>query len=241
MGNPDHVDPSRLPNFRWAEDAHWVSRSTRIAINYDYRLVIDNLMDLSHIGYVHRTTIGTANDGEHATVETLTSEDHVTVRRWLVNQPPAATYAKKLRTSRKFVRWQLIEFRAPCYLRTFKGIGSGIYGTPGFGFDSVDVDPPGGITVSRGCTSATPETAASTHYFMVHSYYQENDEKLVETIWHDAVETLHQDKVILELTQRNMERLPDAPMISIKVDEGPSKARRLMRMALAESSRATRG
>ncbi len=237
MGNPDRADLALLPDWHWAEDDAWTSLHGAFHIDCHYMLSIDNLMDLSHIGYVHKTTIGSASDGEMAQVNTLSQNDRVTVRRWVPDQPPSPTYRKKLGSADPIDRWQLIEFQPPCYIRTFKGLGHRIHGKPGYDFTSADSDPPeGALSVSRGNTCVTPETDASCHYFTVHCHYRETDKDMLDMIWRQTVETLNQDIEILKLTQENMETKPDASMVFIHVDEGVEKARQLARLAARQTS-----
>lgn len=239
MGNVDQAMQTELPNWQWAEDPEWTSIQGRFHIRCSYLLAIDNLMDLSHIGYVHKTTIGTANDGELAEIETIDADSRVTVRRWLENQPPAPSYAKKLGSNRTIDRWQLIEFQPPCYIRTFKGMGSQVHGTDGYLFDTVDTAPPeGALAISRGNTCITPETDSTCHYFTVHCHHRQTDRKALDYIWGQTVETLQQDVEILEATQENMELDPGARMTFIHVDTGVEKARQLARLAIKAETQA---
>ena len=231
-GNPELADPALMPDWRWAEDAEWSSIAGSFRIGCNFMVSMDNLMDLSHIGYVHKTTIGTASDGERAEIETIANPDRVTVRRWLEKQPPPPSYRRSLGRDTPVDRWQIIEFRPPCYVRTFKGLGENVRGKPGYDFDSADSDPPeGALAISRGNTCITPETESSCHYFTVHCHYRQFDKQALAAIWDSTVETLKQDIEILELTQKNMELAPDASMVYIQVDEGVEKARQVARMS----------
>lgn len=233
MGDPDKADSARLPDWRWAEDDEWTATRGVFHIKCHYMLSVDNLMDLSHVGYVHKTTIGSTSDGEHAKVDTISGPERVTVRRWLEKQKPPPSYAKKLGSEAPVDRWQVMEFQPPCYLRSFKGMGTDVCGTPDYDFDSADAEPPQtALIMSRGNTCITPETDRSCHYFTVHCQYRQTDEKMLAFIWEQTVETLNQDVEILELTQQNMELDPEARMVFIHVDEGVEKARQLVRMAI---------
>lgn len=231
-GDKDGADPAKLPDWRWSEDPGWTSRAGSFHIPCHYMLSVDNLMDLSHVGYVHKTTIGSAQDGEEAIVDTFTEAGHVTVRRWTKNRRPPPAYRDKLGMDERVDRWQMIEFRAPCYVRTFKGMGLNVFGATGYHFSSVEADAPSGaLTVSRGHTCITPETETSCHYFTVHSHRGELSAERMDGIWKATVETLEQDIDILARTQDNIALNPNADMVFIAVDEGVEKARQLARMA----------
>ena len=59
MGDPALADPDKAPDFHWNSDPPWVGEGgTFYSLQCDYRLVIDNLMDLTHETYVHVGSIG---------------------------------------------------------------------------------------------------------------------------------------------------------------------------------------
>ena len=57
-GDPNQVDPSKMPVFEWFENPDWAYGGGMYHIDCDYRLMIDNLMDLTHETYVHASSIG---------------------------------------------------------------------------------------------------------------------------------------------------------------------------------------
>ena len=57
-GDPAAADPAVLPDFHWNDGAEWKGEGgTFYSLECDYRLVIDNLMDLTHETYVHSDSI----------------------------------------------------------------------------------------------------------------------------------------------------------------------------------------
>ncbi len=238
-GEESEADESSVPDWRWVEDDGWTTKGGYFNIPCHYMMSVDNLMDLSHVGYVHKTTIGSALDGEEAEIDTFATDEHVTVRRWTRNRPPPPAYAAKYGIEGQVDRWQIIEFRAPCHMRTFKGMGPDMYGADGFEFISAEADAPDHAkTVSRGNTCITPETETSCHYFTMHCYRGHLDEEQLNQIWDSTVETLNQDVVILTQTQENIGYNPDADLVFIHVDEGVEKARQLARMAVKKEQEA---
>jgi vanillate O-demethylase monooxygenase subunit len=57
-GNPALADPAKLHHLAWADHPEWAYGGGLFHIGCDYRLMIDNLMDLTHETYVHATSIG---------------------------------------------------------------------------------------------------------------------------------------------------------------------------------------
>ena len=51
--------PRRVPDFHWNDGTEWVGDGgTFVSLKCDWRLVVDNLMDLTHETYVHSDSIG---------------------------------------------------------------------------------------------------------------------------------------------------------------------------------------
>ena len=58
-GDPALADPAKMPDFHWNDGTDWVGEGgTFYKLGCDYRLVVDNLMDLTHETYVHVGSIG---------------------------------------------------------------------------------------------------------------------------------------------------------------------------------------
>lgn len=52
---PDGISPSHIP---WLEDAGWSGSHGRMEIDANYMLLKENVLDLTHFGYLHRSTFG---------------------------------------------------------------------------------------------------------------------------------------------------------------------------------------
>ncbi len=96
LGDPELADPDRIPDILSpATDPGWAGDGELLHLECDYRLVLDNLMDLTHETYVHGTSIGQASVAESPfTVEH--TEDTVTVTRWMYGIDPPAAFLPEL-------------------------------------------------------------------------------------------------------------------------------------------------
>lgn len=52
------ADEAKLPTLEWADHPEWSYGGGLFHIQCDYRLMVDNLMDLTHETYVHSSSIG---------------------------------------------------------------------------------------------------------------------------------------------------------------------------------------
>jgi len=60
MGKADRADVGRIVDYSWmANKDQYATAYGYLKINADYRLMIDNLMDLAHAEYIHPDTVGT--------------------------------------------------------------------------------------------------------------------------------------------------------------------------------------
>ena len=88
MGDAAQADEALIPDWWWVDDPGWGHNPgafLHIACNYE--LITDNLLDLSHLGYVHQRTLG--NDAiVEFPVKTERREDGVRMSRWIQDRPP---------------------------------------------------------------------------------------------------------------------------------------------------------
>ncbi|HSV46292.1 MAG TPA: aromatic ring-hydroxylating dioxygenase subunit alpha, partial [Ramlibacter sp.] len=123
MGEPERADASQIVSHPFHEDPDWVWIKDCYRVEANYQLITDNLMDLTHVGYVHGRTIGgTPQAHSEALATTTGTERGVRVERWMLDSlpPPAYTVAHTFGTER-VDRWMEIEFFAPCVVRIHTG------------------------------------------------------------------------------------------------------------------------
>lgn len=160
MGEPDAADPALIPDFGRL-DAPEVG-ITRIQLKPDchVQLVIDNLLDLSHLAYVHSTTTGNAAIAEAAVVKTERVGDVVQIKRWVRDVEPAPTFVQFGGYNGRVNLWQISEFRPPSYVRV--SYGSAPADRPMPEGDDIWSHGDWGFAVFHGLT---PETERTTHQF----------------------------------------------------------------------------
>ena len=88
------ADKDAIPDFSRVEDPAFAATGTTNVVKANFELINDNLMDLSHVGYVHGSTIGTTEMGGKAQMKTERTEKGVRVTRWVFDCPPPPTYVK---------------------------------------------------------------------------------------------------------------------------------------------------
>ncbi len=91
MGEADKADAALIPDYHWNDDPDWLSIGDMFHVRGSYRLLVDNLLDLSHVQYVHGSTLGTEAVVEFP-VEVRREADTVHVDRWITDGPARLRY-----------------------------------------------------------------------------------------------------------------------------------------------------
>jgi phenylpropionate dioxygenase-like ring-hydroxylating dioxygenase large terminal subunit len=216
MGEAEKADPSLIPRWWWAEHPDWAfTRPDRVRLACNYQLISDNVIDVTHLAYVHAGTIGALSITEFpATVER--EERLVRLTRWIRDRPPPPLYKKAGGFPGNVDRWQIVEHQPPCFSVNFAGCQDAER--------RIDL---------MALSAPTPETERTTHYFygFVRNFGLKDPE--TENICaRDMVRVFHEDIPVLEAQQRALDLRPGAPAIDIKVDAAPMAARRMLQAML---------
>lgn len=245
MGDAAQADPRQIPDFRWLDHPDWGCKGTYYHVQCDYQLIIDNLLDLTHLAFVHETTLGNTAVVEAAEVSAKGGTDDVTVVRWMLDNPPPPTYSKMMKGyGGNIDRWQIIHWAPPGNIRLFTGAApsAASEGRTREKFDALmSPTPPGGIGM-RNLDALTPESETSTHYFWAQAHdFEPHNAAVTDAFFKQIDIAFRQDWELFEVQQRSIARRPDAPSVSIAVDKGPQMARRLIaRLLEREKSAASK-
>ena len=233
-GDPVLADPAKMPDFHWNDGTQWVGEGgTFYSLKCDYRLVIDNLMDLTHETYVHAGSIG-----HDAITDTPFDVTHAgttaTVTRWMIDIEPPPYWAKQLGKPGNVDRWQIIYFQAPAVI--VGDVGVALTGT-----GAREGDRSQGVT-GAFLAAITPETETSCHYhWNFVRTFRTDDQELTRALQlahvNDGQGVYDQDHVVLEAQQKAIERNPRLPFYNLNIDAGALWARRMIdRLLAAEGS-----
>ena len=221
MGDPAMADEALIPEIWRNEHPDWaVVVGEPLYMKGDYRLVADNLLDPSHVSFVHRSTLGTDVVAKIPQIATQDG-DTVCVTRWILDSPAAPVYAKLGKFDGNVDRWQIMTFTAPSMVEV--DMGSCVAGT-----GAQQGDRTQGIEL-RAYNLLTPETAETSFYFWTHvRNFAVDDPAVTEMVRSNFVETFAEDVAVIEAVQDGLKRYADAPVINLAVDAGPIRARRVV-------------
>ena len=205
MGNPTLADPANIIDFPYHDQPEeWPFQFARYHLECSYVLMIDNLMDLTHLGYVHGKTIGgTPRVHVEATQETTETDRGVHMVRWMLDCPPPPTFVKAMSFEGNVDRWSDFEYVAPGSILQFGGALDTGRGA------QADQNQKGALRV-RLYHGLTPETDTTCHYFWsTGNGYRQDDPQAARDLHGDAASAFLEDKAMLEAQQRTMSRHPD--------------------------------
>jgi phenylpropionate dioxygenase-like ring-hydroxylating dioxygenase large terminal subunit len=218
MGDPAKADPKLIPNWWWAGHADWAfTRPERVRLECNYQLISDNVLDVTHLAYVHASSIGASSITEFpATVER--EERLVRLTRWIRDRPPPPLYQKAGGFAGNVDRWQIVEHIPPCFTVNFGGVQDST--------KRIDL---------MALSAPTPETERSTHYFFgfVRNFGL-GDAETENICGVDMVKVFNEDFPVLEAQQRNMD--PNLSRVDIAVDAAPMAARRMLQSLIQKEN-----
>lgn len=231
MGDPARADASLITSFPWMSKPGWQQTKLHARIECHYQLIIDNLLDLSHLAFVHASTVGSKELADAARVTTEVSEQGVRVSRWTLDVPPARTYAQFGKYDSNIDRWQISQFYAPCTFVIRNGSAKAGTGAP----EGRGGEQPWEFIV---CHGITPESDRVTNYFWAVTHdFGGGDPQATAEFHRQSHEVIGEDIAVFRAQQRVLEREPDAPIMNIAYDAGPIQARRQIERLLASERR----
>jgi len=229
MGDPALADPSLVPDMHWNHDPAWAADGKLITVKCDYRLVIDNLMDLTHETYVHGSSIGNEAVVE-APFEVTHDETFVTVTRWMENIEAPPFWASQIQHARKYTgavdRWQIIRFQAPCTVTIDVGVAPAGAGAVPQGDDPGDRSA--GVN-GYVLNTITPADDGHCHYFWAFARnYCLDEQALTHQLREGVSRIFREDEAVLEAQQQALKDHPQLSFHNLNIDSGAVRARRLM-------------
>ena len=224
-GDPALADPKTAPAYDRYDDPNWTSYDELIPIKSNYFLVVDNLLDLSHLPFLHAATIGSPEDTDPKLTWERGRDSLKGVRVARGLSPSARNLQEGL--DFRFDRTQIMMFEPPSQVTI--DILSNEYGKE-YG------DPTGRMNRRIIIYDAiTPETDTTCLYFWaIARDYAVGDAKMTELALRATSEAFHEDQRMLEKQQRIIDLDPNTSQIDLVGDSGSLQARRIMGRLLAD-------
>jgi phenylpropionate dioxygenase-like ring-hydroxylating dioxygenase large terminal subunit len=218
-GEPDMADERLIPDFSCISDPRYRTIHGTIVTHGNYQLVTDNLMDLSHVGFVHAGGLGSdaIQKGKHEVFQSGTTIDS---NRWCPDAPASPVWNALFGNYGKNVdHWLDMRWDPPASMLLDVGVAP------------VGSHRRNGIT-QWGAHILTPQSETTTVYFWASVRDFALDSAEVDTNIRTAVEYAFtaEDKPMIEDVQRNMDGRSFEEMrpLLLPFDKGAVLTRRLL-------------
>ena len=227
IGDPELADPDKIPNLMSAAtDPAWAGGGELMQLECDYRLVTDNLMDLTHETYVHGTSIG-SNAVAESPFSVEHTDDTVTVTRWMYGIEPPPAFITELYKKfpdydgRPVDRWQIIRWQAPATIVIDVGVA-----LAGTGADQGDFSQ---AVRGKVMNTITPATEKSSNYFWMRLRDHSLEDEAFTAAHRAMVSSIfEEDRTMLTAQQRAIDVHPGYDFYNLNIDAGSMWVRRIL-------------
>ncbi len=229
MGDAEKADTTSVPVYAVMEESTPFSRTQGyIHIKGNYELMSDNIMDLSHVDFLHATSLGS---GVMSTVKPAINQvgNCVSARWETFSSNPAPIYKKFIPETDALVD-QVVEVKwhPPCHMELTSSVTSGTASRTK-------------LLLSQAIHVMTPETETSTHYFYASTRNYGATDAETNARRTQAVRAAfeEEDKPMIEKIQISMGDMVDvlrSDAVLLPSDAGAVRARRILQRLIAEEN-----
>jgi vanillate O-demethylase monooxygenase subunit len=214
MGDPAKADPARIEDFHFLDDPAWRFGGNYLHVESNYLLLVENLLDTTHLPFLHPDTLGT-DAFARSEFEVSREGDRVTVARWLMNELPAPFHKQmgEFPDGMKVDRWQITHYGPPSFIKLDVG--------------SAPAGAGARTTAERGqrwmnmwnLNAITPETEKTAHYFFAQAYNFKLGERWISDMLAKQIRDIFlQDMAMVRAQQQNMDLGP-SPVVNLGQDK----------------------
>ena len=227
MGDAARADEALIPDFHWNSAQGWTSGGGIMPVRCNYLMLVDNLLDLSHVPFLHANSVGSVDD-TNPELKWDRGPDFVRGVRIARNILPTARL-RAMGANSNIDTFKVMTFNPPSHVtleirQAEAEVNAGEQ--PRFSYRAYIMN------------SLTPETATSCHYFWRNARdWQTDDVELTKFLCSATARAFDEDRTMLEAAQRVIDLDPERQEIDVIGDTGGLQARRIVDRLLAEDHR----
>lgn len=227
MGDPERADPSIVAQSKSLDDPEWILRTGQIDYDANYELVNDNLLDLTHLTYVHATSFGADEAWSRNRPKVETLNNGVRLSRWITNSPPIPPLGKAAEHER-IDMWTTYDFIIPGTFLLYSAM------FPAGTAEACEGGPPTEeheVLFDNFTSQAVVPTGEKTsrYYFSWGPGARFGNEEMAEIMINVAKQAFNEDKVMIEAQQRIIDCDPDRPPMPATADKAITIFQRMMK------------
>jgi vanillate O-demethylase monooxygenase subunit len=226
MGDPEKADPLLLPDNFSCDHPDWQYKPGYLHYDTPYLLICDNLLDFSHLSYVHANTLGGSAKIAQSPAEIEKVPGPlpdwpamgVKVSRRIPDVPAPPYYQNFRRFDTPLDRWFVYDFLLPATLLMHSG-----------GKPAGQAEDDERTVRLHSCQTLTPETETTTHYFFQQAHRTgEGGEGMTERIFQGLLAAFEEDRDTITAQHQSILRNPGVPMLSLAMDSALIQFRRVL-------------
>lgn len=225
MGEPELADPNDIVHIENFDNPNWgCTEGGTMEMECNYLWICDNLLDPSHVAWVHVSSFAGAgtDDGQ---LDLHRTESGVTVSRWIYGKLPSPYYSGLVKFEGQCDRLQHYELRIPSI-----AINKSVYTPVGTGgSDRPAVDK---TYINVSYNFMTPVDDGLTRYFWFqHRNTDPNDESVSKFMNDGARMAFEEDRAVLTEVHKGM-RDRHTPNIDLRLDAGAKLFRKQLQQRI---------
>ncbi len=228
MGDPALADKTAIPEVAHWDDPAWgMNRGDAMELNCHYLYVTDNLLDPSHVSWVHQTSFGNQDIiGKPLRVDV--AESGVTVSRWLYDVEVAPFYQQFVRFKGRCDRKQEYQMRFPSH-----AIIRAIFTPSGTATDTLPFHDE--VFLMDSYNFITPIDDETTRYFWFQMRnFSPKDEAVSALFSKDVRAAFAEDRAVLNAVHQGMKKY--GSNLNLPLDGGPLQFRRLLQKKIDQEN-----
>jgi phenylpropionate dioxygenase-like ring-hydroxylating dioxygenase large terminal subunit len=219
MGDAAHADTNDIvdiPNFT---SPNWATTDLgALSMECNYLYIIDNLLDPSHVAWVHLTSFAGAGT-DTLPLDMEDDGDTLVVSRWIMGQSAPPYYLKMLPFGDNCDRKQHYECRVPS-----TAINMSVYTKAGLGGPEKPVPDSAFLNISYNFITPVDKDN-SLYFWFQHRNMHAKDYELSKYMFEGATMAFNEDKEVLERVHKGMKDRK-TPFLNLGLDAGAMRFRR---------------
>jgi len=222
MGPAELADETLIPPAIGLDHPDWILGSGHIDYQAEARLVHENLLDFSHLPFLHTESFGPPPSFSTERPKLTALERGVRLERWLCDAQPV------FKTDTNVDGWTDYDFLAPGVLLMWSGsfpVGSAAewnYGKPDYSRSIRDA--------SFTCQAVTPLTDKTSRYFFSWGpHATQGNAALRDVMMGIARKAFEEDRIMIEAQQGILDATPDPQVMPMTCDRAITIFSQVMR------------
>jgi len=234
MGDQDAADPGLIPQAVGLDEPDWILGHGHLDYAAEARLINDNLLDFSHLSYVHANSFQSGDDHANSHPRITPLDRGVRFGRWVRNAKASPT--RDVPGGDPVDNYGVYDFLVPGVLLMWSGT------FPAGTADACEDGEPDRSAAIAGVTftsqAVTPMTDKTSRYFFSWGPHKDHgDAVLRDNLMKLAGMAFEEDRVMIEAQQRVIDSTPEPVVMPIGHDKGITLYNRLVERMARESGK----